>query len=143
LALLRVVRTEWKDIELKLMATARQLAHTDQLVPLAPLVTFFGQGYCSCLAKIGSWLVLRARLESRQAAVSAGITVWLELNTVASVSATFSATGPHNLASAGADADPSLPGGGCGSGGSSSDWKEMEIPFPVLVAMAKTTCTAN
>ncbi len=132
--LLRVVRNKWKEIELKLTATGRQLANTDQLVPLAPLVTFFGQGSCLCLAKIGSRLVLRARLESRQAAVSAGITVWLELNAAAEA-IVVPAIGLHSLASAGADVDPSLPGGSSSSGGS-GDWKEMEIPFPVLVAMA-------
>jgi hypothetical protein len=134
LALFRVVRNEWKEIELKLTATARQLANTDQLVSLTLLVTFFSQGSYLCLAKIGSRLVLRAWLELRQAAVSAGITFWLELNG-AMAAATVPATGPHNLASAAADADPSLPGGS-GSGGGSSDWKEMEIPFLVLVAMA-------
>jgi hypothetical protein len=128
LALLGIVRNEWKEIVLKLTATTRQLANTGQLVPLAPLVTFFGPGSCSCLAKIGSRLMLQAWLELLQAAVLAGITIWLQLNAVAAAAA-VPATGPHNLASAGADRDPSLPGG-------SGNWKEMEIPFPVFVAMA-------
>ena len=80
LALLKLVREEQKTLEARLLATARQLNDQDQLVPYhPPLVSFCGVGTGTFRSDVGNRLFFFAHLESRQAAIAAGIQTRLEL----------------------------------------------------------------
>jgi len=80
LALLKLVREEQKTLEARLSATARQLNDQDQPVPYhPPLVSFCGVGTGTFRSDVGNRLFFFAHLESRQAAIAAGIQTRLEL----------------------------------------------------------------
>jgi len=70
-----------REEEARLLATACQLNNQDQPVPyLPPLVAFCGVGTGTFRSDVGNWLFFFAHLESRQAAIAAGIQTRLELH---------------------------------------------------------------